>query len=60
MPAPRLLRLGEVLHRTGLSRTVTYERMANGLHPRAIKIGRCSLWLEHEISSWIEQLALQR
>lgn len=58
--APRLLRIDQVLQRTGLGRTATYELMARGLHPAPIKVGRCSMWLDREIDGWVEQLAIQR
>lgn len=58
--APRLLRIEQVLQRTGLGRTATYELIARGLHPAPIKLGRCSMWLDREMDGWIEQLAIQR
>lgn len=58
--APRMLRIDQVLQRTGLGRTATYELIARGLHPAPVKVGRCSMWLDREITDWIEQLAVQR
>lgn len=48
----RLLRLPEVLSRTGLSRSTLY---ADATFPRSIKIGpRAVAWDEREIDDWIE------
>ena len=48
----RLLRLPEVLNRTGLSRSTLY---ADSTVPRSVKIGpRAVAWDEDEINAWIE------
>ena len=52
----RVLRLPEVRHRSGLSRTQIYAKAKTGEFPRPIKIGgRASGWIESEISGWIEE-----
>ena len=57
----KLLRLPEVLEKTGLSRTRLYAAMAAGTFPKPAKLGpaaRAVAWPEAEIDSWIaEQLA---
>lgn len=55
----RLLRLPEVMTRTGRSRSRIYEAMALGTFPQAVSLGSRSVaWYEHEIRAW--QLALPR
>jgi prophage regulatory protein len=60
----KILRLQQVQDKTGLSRTVIYERVAQGDLPKPIKLGagaRASGWLESEINGWIEaQVAASR
>lgn len=57
---PRLLRLREVLYRTGMSRSRVYAHMAEGQFPRPVKLGRTSTWLESEIEAWIAAKIAQR
>jgi prophage regulatory protein len=52
----RLIRIREVLYRTGLSRTGLYQRTGDGLFPAPIKLGRTSVWLESDIDAWIDAL----
>lgn len=56
----RLLRLGEVLYRTGMSRSGAYVYMAKGQFPRPVKLGRTSAWPEDEIEAWITARIAQR
>lgn len=50
----RIIRLSEVIKRTGRSRTSIYRDMALGHFPNKVKIGRCSVgWLESDIDTWI-------
>ena len=50
----RILRLPDVIVRTGLCRASIYERMANGSFPRSIPLGiRARGWLEEEIEAWL-------
>lgn len=51
-----LLRINEVLNRTGLSRSEVYRRMALGQFPRRVKLGARSVgWVQSEIQEFIEQ-----
>lgn len=50
----RILRLREVCHVTGLSRTGVYERMRNGGFPPSVSLGgRCVGWNLSEVIDWI-------
>lgn len=50
----RILRLREVLERTGLSRSMAYALAKDGLFPRPINLGpRAVGWLASEVSAWI-------
>ena len=56
--ASAILRLNDVIARTGLSRTVIYRRMAAGTFPRMVELGpRAVGWRESDIEAWIESLA---
>lgn len=57
----RVLRLGEVCHRTGLSRSEIYRRIASGAFPAPIKLGeRASAWPEHEVTAFLVARIAQR
>jgi len=50
----RILRLPEVLARTGLSRSTIYELITKGLFPHPIGLGTRSVgWIEAEINEWL-------
>ena len=50
----RILRLGAVLDRTGLSRSTLYRKMEEGTFPRQIKISvHGAGWHESAVSRWI-------
>ena len=50
----RLLRLPEVLHRTGLSRATLYRRIAAGEFPEGLSLGgNVTAWLERAVDYWI-------
>ncbi|HUY01954.1 MAG TPA: AlpA family phage regulatory protein [Rhodocyclaceae bacterium] len=60
-PKPhRLIRLPEVLYRTGMSRSALYNRVAQGVFPAQIKINRTTVWLESDVDAWIEALLARR
>ena len=61
----RLIRLPEVLSRTGYGRTTIYRKMEDGSFPRSVKLGgpleapnafdcRAVAWIEDEVEQWIE------
>lgn len=52
----RFLELPEVLARTKDSRTAWYQKMKEGRAPKQIKLGRKSVWSEHQISDYIESV----
>jgi len=50
----RILRMPEVLERTGLSRSTIYRKMHEGTFPRQIEISKhCCGWRESSLSLWI-------
>lgn len=53
--APQILRIKEVIQRTGVPRSTVYAWIAVGDFPRPIKLGRRSVgWLEESVSAWIQ------
>ncbi len=51
----RVLRLGEVIARTGRSRSSIYADIERGEFPKPIKLGRRAVgWLASEVDSWIQ------
>lgn len=58
----RLLRLPQVVARTGLSRAEIYRRIISvpPRFPVPVKCGRASHFVEHEVEQWIaDQIALR-
>jgi prophage regulatory protein len=54
-----ILRLPEVKHRTGLSRSSIYLRISNGEFPASISLGsRAVGWSSHEVDRWIQDKLL--
>ena len=57
-PAPRLIRLPEVMSRVGLKRSAIYQRMSEGRFPKSRSLGgKCTVWIEAEIDAWINSVA---
>lgn len=58
----RLLRLREVIRRTGLSRTTIYEYVAAGVMPAPVRVSkRVVAWIESEIEQFLrERIAASR
>ena len=50
-----LLRLPEVLRRTGHSRSSWYAEVLAGRAPRPVKRGKAALWLESEVQAVIDR-----
>ena len=64
-PQKRLIRLSEVLSRTGYGRTTIYRKMEDVSFPRSVKLdgpledpnvfdSRAIAWIEDEVEQWIE------
>jgi prophage regulatory protein len=51
----RFQKLQAVMDDTSLPRTTLYKKIKQGEFPAPIKIGTCSVWLEHEVQEWIEK-----
>jgi len=50
----KILRLPDVMRRTGLSRSLVYKLIADGTFPRQIKLTKhASGWDERAIDTWI-------
>lgn len=57
----RVIRLKEVMTRTGLSRSTVYLHIKDGLFPKPINLGTRSVgWLESEIDTWISEKIVKR
>ena len=51
----RLVRLAEVIHSTGRSRSSIYSDIKEGVFPKPIKIGkRAVAWSSEDITKWID------
>lgn len=59
-PPIRLIRLQEVMHLTGLSRSTIYNMMQAGTFPRQRKISpTIAVWPEAEVLEWIARVLHQ-
>ena len=55
-PPIRMLRLPDVIQKTGLSRSQIYRLVGTGTFPRQIQLGeRVSAWIEVEIEQWLQE-----
>ena len=70
-PQKRLIRLPEVLSRTGYGRASIYRKMGNGSFPGSVKLDgppvdpeavdyRAVSWIEDEVEQWIESRIEER
>ena len=70
-PKTRLIRLNEVLSRTGYGRTSIYRKMDEGSFPKCLKLGapikeptqfdsRAIAWIEEEVDKWVEERIEER
>jgi prophage regulatory protein len=59
---PTLIRLKQVLARTGMSRSTIYSYMRDGRFPEPVSIStRCVAWIEAEVDRWIsDRIATHR
>lgn len=57
MTTRRLIRLPEVMNKTGYSKAWIYRLISRGVFPEPIKIGiRARAFIESEIDEWIENI----
>ncbi|MCL4780331.1 MAG: AlpA family transcriptional regulator [Gammaproteobacteria bacterium] len=57
----RVLRLPDVVQKTGLKRDTVYRKIREGSFPKPLKLSeRASGWLEVEVDLWIATLAAKR
>lgn len=50
----RILRIGTVVERTGLSRSTLYRKIREGSFPRQVSIStQCTGWRESAVSRWV-------
>lgn len=60
-PSPRLLRLPQVIERTGLGRSSIYEAIRRGAFPAPVALTQTArAWRSHEIDQWIEERTAAR
>ncbi len=54
LSVPRLIRLPDVEHMTGLKRSAIYQRIQRNEFPPPRRVtGRCSAWLESDVAEWV-------
>lgn len=54
--AHKILRLPDVIHRVGFSRSTIYDLVSKGRFPAPVRIGiRAVGWLDTDINDWITQ-----
>lgn len=52
----KMLRLKQVMEKTGLGRTSIYELGKTGKFPEKVKLGaRAVSWVEDEVNKWLEE-----
>ncbi|WP_166879071.1 AlpA family transcriptional regulator [Massilia mucilaginosa] len=57
----RIIRLPEVIGKTGLARATLYRMATSGRFPASISLGGKAIgWVESEIDAWIERGMLAR
>ncbi len=60
-PSTKIIRLPQVMAKTGLSRSTVYNLIANSDFPKRISLSPRSMgFLEREVDAWIESRANQR
>jgi prophage regulatory protein len=61
LPADRLIRISEVLHICGLSRSSIYAFIQKGEFPTQVKLSKkASGWVHSEIIAWVKERAALR
>lgn len=57
----RILRLRDVMDKTGLARSTVYKYIEAGTFPKPIDLGGRSVgWVDEEINDWIQEKISQR
>ena len=57
----RVLRLPEVIHQCGLSRSTLYDLIARDAFPAQVSLGGKNVaWLQSEITAWMEERIAHR
>ena len=52
---PRIMRLPEVLTKTGLSKSALYRKKKDGLFPESVELGeRAKGWYAADVYAWID------
>ncbi len=49
----RLIRISDVMQRTGLARPTIYKFMKEKEFPKQVNLGRAAAWVEKEVDDWI-------
>jgi prophage regulatory protein len=53
-PEDRILRIGTVLQKTGLTRSTLYRKIQRGEFPKQIKLSeRCAGWRQSAVNAWM-------
>jgi prophage regulatory protein len=61
VPVERLIRIDEVLHICGLSRSSVYASIQRGEFPTQVKLSRkASAWLYSEVVAWVRERSALR
>lgn len=61
MKEMRLIKLKEVMNRTGMAKSTIYKYMTEGSFPKNVKLSiRSVVWVEAEIDEWIMEKICQR
>jgi prophage regulatory protein len=61
VPVERLIRIDEVLHICGLSRSSVYASIQRGEFPTQVKLSRkASAWLYSEVVAWVRERSASR
>ncbi len=55
-PSEKLLRIEDVMQKTGLSKTSIYDRAKAGTFPRQVRFSRrFAAWTESSVNAWIAE-----
>ena len=57
----KVLRVAEVIEKTGLARSTVYKYFDLGMFPRPISLGGKSVgWIDSEIHEWLQEKQIER